>query len=173
MRKNYKQREQGPYVLANNRIKAETVRVSLPDGESKIMNKRDAINEARTLGLDLVLIAEKAEPPVCKIIELNKYLYNLKQKQKEQKKAARASIVETKEIRLGINIDTGDLNTKAKQAQKFIEKGNKISVVVVLRGRERGKLDMAKEVLNTFAELISAEYEQISTQQNRVMGKIK
>ena len=82
-------------------------------------------------------------------------------------------IYQTGNVRLGINIDTGDLNTKAKQAQKFIEKGNKISVVVVLRGRERGKLDMAKEVLNTFAELISAEYEQISTQQNRVMGKIK
>lgn len=173
MRKNYKQREQGPQILANNRIKAETVRVSMPDGESKIMSKRDAIYEARNQGLDLVLIAERADPPVCKIIELNKHLYSLKQKQKEQKKAARASQVETKEIRLGLNIDTGDLNTKAKQAEKFIAKGAKISVVIVLRGRERGKMDLAKELLNTFAEMISAEYEQISTQHNRVMGKIK
>lgn len=172
MRKNFKQRDQGPQVLANNRIKAETVRVSLPDGESKIMSKRDAIEEARNQGLDLVLIAERADPPVCKIIELNKYLYSLKQKEKEQKKAARASQVETKEIRLGLNIDTGDLNTKAKHAQKFLEKGAKLTVTIVLRGRERGKQDMAKELLNTFAEMIGIEYEQISAQGNRVMGRV-
>lgn len=173
MRKNYKQRDRGPQVLANNRIHAETVRVNFTDGQSKIMSKQDAINEARKQGLDLVLIAEKAEPPVCKIIELNKYLYGLKQKEKEQKKAARASQIETKEIRLGLNIDTGDLNTKAKQGQKFIEKGSRLIVTVVLRGRERGKQDLAKDLLNTFAELIGTEYEQISTQNNRVMGKFK
>tara|TARA_B100000035_G_C21036674_1_gene571375 strand:- start:198 stop:722 length:525 start_codon:yes stop_codon:yes gene_type:complete len=173
MRKNYKQRDRGPQVLANNKIQAERVRVNFADGESKIMNKRDAINEARNQGLDLVLIAEKADPPVCKIIELNKYLYGLKQKEKEQKKAARASQIETKEIRLGLNIDTGDLNTKAKQGIKFIEKGSRLIVTVVLRGRERGKQDLAKDLLNTFAELVGTEYEQISTQNNRVMGKFK
>ena len=173
MRKNYKQRDRGPQVFANNRIQADTVRVSLSDGESKIMSKRDAINEARNQGLDLVLIAERADPPVCKIIELNKHLYGLKQKEKEQKKAARASQVETKEIRLGLNIDTGDLNTKAKQADKFIAIGANVTVTVVLRGRERGKQDLARELLNTFAEQIGAEYEQISSQNNRVMGKIK
>ena len=110
----------------------------MPDGESKIMSKRDAIYEARNQGLDLVLIAERADPPVCKIIELNKHLYSLKQKQKEQKKNAR--FIETKEIRLGLNIDTGDLNTKAKQAEKRT-RCKKISVVIVLRGRERGKMD--------------------------------
>jgi len=173
MKKNYKQRDRGPIVLANNKIQAETVRVNFTDGESKIMSKRDAISEARSQGLDLVLIAEKAEPPVCKIIELNKYLYTLKQKEKEQKKAARASQIETKEIRLGLNIDTGDLNTKVKQGQKFLDKGSHLIVSVMLRGRERGKQDLAKDLLNTFAELVGTEYEQISSQHNRVMGKFK
>ena len=84
----------------------------------------------------------------------------------------RASQVETKEIRLGLNIDVGDLNTKAKHAQKFLEKGAKLTVTIVLRGRERGKQDMAKELLNTFAEMIGVEYEQISAQGNRVMGRV-
>ena len=173
MRKNYKQRDKGPQILANNRIQAEKVRVNFSNGESKIMSKQEAINQARHQGLDLVLIAERADPPVCKIIELNKYLYGLKQKEKEQKKAARASQIETKEIRLGLNIDKGDLNTKAKQGQKFLDKGSKVIVTVILRGRERGKQDLAKDLLNTFADLIGTEYEQISTQHNRVMGKFK
>ena len=90
-----------------------------------------------------------------------------------KKKAARESQTETKEIRLGLNIDTNDLNTKAKQAQKFISKGAKITVTIILRGRERGKQDLAKELLNTFVELVNAEYEHISSQGNRVMGRIK
>ena len=83
MRKNYKQRDKGPQILANNRIQAEKVRVNFSNGESKIMSKQEAINQARHQGLDLVLIAERADPPVCKIIELNKYLYGLKQKEKK------------------------------------------------------------------------------------------
>jgi translation initiation factor IF-3 len=138
-----------------------------------VLSLKDALGEAKSLFLDLVLIAEKADPPVCKIIDLNKHLYSLKQKEKLAKKKQRESVVETKEVRMGLNIDTHDLETKSKAARKFLDKNNKVTVTVVLRGRERGRQDLARELLNTFAHLLEVEYEQISSQNNRVSGKIQ
>lgn len=172
MKKNYRKRDLGPEVLSNNKITADTVRVTMLDGESKIMSKTDAIVAAKTHNLDLVLINAIAEPPVCKIVELSKHMYELKQRAKELQKKQRESIVENKEVRLGLNIDKHDIETKAKQAQKFIEKGAKLTVTVILRGRERGKQTLARDLLNTFAELIGVEYENISVQNNKVIGKI-
>lgn len=171
--KGYKQRNKEPFVISNERIRAKEVRVNFPDGESQVLSLKDALDEAKSLYLDLVLIAEKANPPVCKIIDLNKHLYSLKQKEKLAKKKQRESVVETKEIRMGLNIDSHDLETKAKAARKFLDKNNKVTVTVVLRGRERGRQDSARELLNTFAYLLEVEYEQISTQNNRVSGKIE
>jgi len=171
--KGYKQRTKGPFAIANERIRAKEVRVNFPDGESQILSLKDALDEAKSLYLDLVLIAEKADPPVCKIIDLNKHLYSLKQKEKLAKKKQRESVVETKEVRMGLNIDTHDLETKAKAARKFLDKNNKVTVTVVLRGRERGRQDLARELLNTFAGILEVEYEQISSQNNRVSGKIQ
>lgn len=171
-KKNFK-RNCGPFVIANERIRHNEVRVSFPDGTSQILSTKDAIKEAQNLYLDLVLIAEKANPPVCKITDLNKHLYSIKQKEKLAKKKQRESIVELKEVRMGLNIDTHDLNTKANMARKFLEKNNKVTVTIVLRGRERGRQDLAKELLNTFASILEVEYEQISTQNNRVSGKIQ
>jgi len=171
--KGYKQRTKGPFAIANERIRAKEVRVNFPDGESQVLSLKDALDEAKSLYLDLVLIAEKADPPVCKIIDLNKHLYSLKQKEKLAKKKQRESVVETKEVRMGLNIDTHDLETKAKAARKFLDKNNKVTVTVVLRGRERGRQDLARELLNTFAYLLEVEYEQISSQNNRVSGKIQ
>ena len=171
--KGYKQRNKGPFVISNERIRAKEVRVNFPDGESQVLSLKDALDEAKSLYLDLVLIAEKANPPVCKIIDLNKHLYSLKQKEKLAKKKQRESVVETKEVRMGLNIDTHDLETKAKAARKFLDKNNKVTVTVVLRGRERGRQDLARELLNTFASILEVEYEQISSQNNRVSGKIQ
>ena len=171
--KGYKQRTKGPFAITNERIRAKEVRVNFPDGESQVLSLKDALDEAKSLYLDLVLIAEKADPPVCKIIDLNKHLYSLKQKEKLAKKKQRESVVETKEVRMGLNIDTNDLETKAKAARKFLDKNNKVTVTVVLRGRERGRQDLARELLNTFAYLLEVEYEQISSQNNRVSGKIQ
>jgi len=169
----FKQRTKGPFVIANDRIKAKEVRVNFPDSESQVLSLKDALHEAQELNLDLVLIAEKADPPVCKIIDLNKHLYSLKQKEKLAKKKQRESVVETKEIRMGLNIDSHDLETKAKAARKFLDKNNKVTVTVVLRGRERGRQNLARELLNTFAHLLEVEYEQVSSQNNRVSGKIQ
>ena len=161
-----------PFVIANERIQHNEVRVSFPDGNSQILSIKDAIKEAQNVGLDLVLIAENAKPPVCKIIDLNKHLYSLKQKAKLAKKKQRESVIETKEIRMGLNIDTHDLETKANMARKFLDKSNKVTVTVILRGRERGRQNLAKELLITFAKILKVEYEQTSTHNNRVSGTI-
>jgi len=171
--KSFRNRNNNPFVIANERIRHKEVRVTLLDGESKIMSIQDARRSAEEAGLDLVLIADNALPPVCKITDLSKHIYAIKQKEKLAKRKQRESIVELKEIRMGLNIDKHDLETKASMARKFLDKNNKVTVTVVLKGRERGRQDAAKILLNTFAEVLDITYEQISTQNNRVSGNIK
>jgi translation initiation factor IF-3 len=99
-------------------------------------------------------------------------LYELKQKTKLAKKKQRESVVEIKEIRMGVNIDIHDLETKANAARKFLDKNNKLTVIVTMKGRERSRPESAKEVLNTFADKLGVKYEQVSVQSHRVTGKI-
>ena len=169
--RNFRRKELKPLYTANERIKFTEIRVSLPDGDSQVMSTKEALAKAKEMELDLVLIAEKAQPPVCRIISLNKHLYELKQKTKMAKKKQRESIVEVKEIRMGVNIDTHDLETKANMARKFLDKNNKLTVIVTMKGRERGRPESAKEVLNTFADKIGVKYEQVSVQSHRITGK--
>ena len=171
--KSFRNRNNNPFVIANERIRHKEVRVTLLDGESKIMSIQDARRSAEEAGLDLVLIADNALPPVCKITDLSKHIYAIKQKEKLAKRKQRESIVELKEIRMGLNIDTHDLETKAGMARKFLDKNNKVTITIVLKGRERGRQDAAKVLLNTFADILEVTYEQISTQNNRVSGNIK
>jgi len=114
------------------------------------MKKEEALAKAKELGLDLILITEKANPPVCKIIDYGKYLYQ----QKEKEKRARASQV--KGVRLRFNISIHDMETKAKQARKFLEAGNKVKIELILRGREKALTDYAKEKLEKFLELLKS-----------------
>ena len=170
--RNFKRRELKPLYTANERIRFPEIRVSLPDGDSQVMSTKEALAKAKELELDLILIAEKAQPPVCRITSLNKHLYELKQKTKLAKKKQRESIVEIKEIRMGVNIDIHDLETKANMARKFLDKNNKRTVIVTMKGRERSRPESAKEVLNTFADKLGVKYEQVSVQSHRVTGKI-
>jgi translation initiation factor IF-3 len=108
---------------------------------------REALRMAEDLGLDLVEISPTAIPPVCRVIEYKKFLYDLKKKQKEIK--AKAATVEMKEIRFGPNTDEHDLNFKLKHARKFIEEGHKVKAFVFFRGRtivfkERGEILLLK-----------------------------
>jgi len=171
--KSFKNRNNNPFVVANERIRHKEVRVTLLNGESKILSIRDALRAAEEAELDLVLIADNALPPVCKITDLSKHIYAIKQKEKLAKRKQRESVVELKEIRMGLNIDTHDLETKAGMARKFLDKNNKVTITIVLKGRERGRQDAAKILLNTFADILDITYEQISTQNNRVSGNIK
>ena len=103
--------------------------------------------------MDLVLIAPKAEPPVCRIIDYGKYRYEQLRREKEAKK--KQKIVEIKEIRLSPNIDINDIRTKANNARKFIEKGDKVKVALRFRGREMAHMQESKHHLDDFAEMLS------------------
>ena len=108
---------------------------------------------AREADLDLVKIAPKAQPPVCKIIDYGKYKYELARKEKEAKKKQKT--VEVKEVRLSPNIDTNDLNTKMNNAKKFIGKGNKVKVTLRFRGREMAHMQQSKHILDDFAQALA------------------
>lgn len=166
--KNPKQR-----IIANESIKAKDVRVIARNSESMVMPLTQALQQAKDQDLDLILINHKVNPPLCRIMETNKFLYEQKQKEKEAKKRQRENIVDQKEIRMGLNIDLHDLQTKANHAKRFLEQKAKVTVTVVLKGRERGRQDMARDLLNNFAELIEVEYETINSQNNRVIGRVK
>ena len=103
--------------------------------------------------LDLVLIAPSAKPPVCKIMDYGKYRFEMMKREKEAKKNQK--VVEIKEIRLGLNIDTHDFETKGNQAKKFLTSGNKVKVSIRFRGRELGHPELGTEIMNRFAEYCS------------------
>lgn len=154
-------------IIYNEAIRGNEVRI---DGE--IVDKKQALYEAQDKGLDLILINGKAQPPVCRIMELNKYLYEQKQREKEAKKKQRDAAVEQKEIRMGLNIDTGDIEVKCNTIRKMLEKKCKVTLTVTLRGRERGRADLAEDLLNKFAEKLGVTLEGFSRSGNRVSAKI-
>ena len=125
-----------------------------PDGaQLGIMSARDALNLAAEKNLDLVKIAPQAQPPVCKIIDYGKYRVEQAKRVKEAKKNQR--VVETKEIRLSLNIDTHDFETKQNHATRFLGEGNKVKVSIRFRGREFGHPEIGKEIMERFAEYCS------------------
>ena len=124
--------------MINEQIRDREVRVISEAGEQLgIMSAREAMKLAEEAQLDLVKIAPKAQPPVCKIIDYGKYKYELARKEKEARKKQKT--VEVKEVRLSPNIDTNDLNTKVNNAKKFLTKGNKVKVTLRFRGREMAR----------------------------------
>ena len=107
--------------MINEQIRDREVRLIGEDGQLVgIMSSRDAYKMAQDAGLDLVKIAPKAQPPVCKIVDYGKYRYEQARKEKEAKKKQKT--MEVKEVRLSPNIDANDLNTKINQARKFLER---------------------------------------------------
>jgi len=131
----------------NERIKAPVVRVVGENITPGIYNIKEALMLAENLELDLVEISPTANPPVCKVIDYKKFLYELKKKQKEIK--AKTAKIVVKEIRLGPQTDDHDFNFKLKHAQKFLQEGCKVKVEVFFRGRsivykEQGEIIMLK-----------------------------
>ena len=116
------------------------------------MSAKEALNIAEDAGLDLVKISPNAQPPVCKVMNYGKYKFEQIKKQKEARKNQK--VVELKEIWLSMTIDVGDLNVKAKQAQKFLAAGNKIKVSIRMRGRQNAHSDLGVEVMNKFYQII-------------------
>ncbi|MBI9036172.1 MAG: translation initiation factor IF-3 [Bacteroidales bacterium] len=139
----------------NEKITAPVVRVTGDKVESDIVNIKDALQMAREQELDLVEIAAAANPPVCRIIDYKKFLYEQKRKQKEIK--AKSAKVVVKEIRLGPNTDEHDFNFKLKHATKFLEDGAKVKVDVFFKGRSIIYKDQGEIQLLKFAQEL-AEY---------------
>jgi len=141
-----------PQNRINEAIRVPQVRVVDEKGlQLGIMDIIEAIKLARERGLDLVEITASVNPPVCKIIDYGKFLYQKEKKAKEQSKTHK---VEVKNIRLSFNIAQHDLEMKAAQAQKFLEGGDRARVEIVLRGREKAFAHLAKQKLETFKTFI-------------------
>lgn len=136
----------------NERIKAPVVRVVGENVETGIYSIKDALAIAQRLELDLVEISPTANPPVCKVTDYKKFLYELKKKQKEIK--AKSAKIVVKEIRLGPNTDEHDFNFKLKHAMKFLEDGAKVKVEVFFRGRSIVYKDQGEIKLLQFASLL-------------------
>ena len=137
--------------LINEDIREKEVRVIGADGEQLgIMATADALNKAIEADLDLVLIAPTATPPVCRIMDFGKYRFEQAKREKEARK--NQHVVDIKEVRLSLNIDTHDFNTKLNNAVKFIKHGDKVKVSIRFRGREMGHPEIGLETMNRFAE---------------------
>ncbi len=135
----------------NDEITAAEVRLIGKDGaQHGIVSGKDALNLAYSDDLDLVMIAPSATPPVCKIMDYSKYVYEQNKREKEARK--NQHVVETKEIRLSLNIDTHDFETKGGHALRFLKDGNKVKVSIRFRGREMGHPEIGIEIMNRFAE---------------------
>ena len=135
-RKNYFQRRTKPRgPKANDRIRAPQVQVIGSDGKNLgILATKEAISVAKQEGLDLIEISPNANPPVCKIIDVGKYKYDLQKKANKAKK--KQKIINLKEIKLRPVTEIHDYNFKIKNAQKFLTKGDKVKFTVQFRGRE-------------------------------------
>ena len=130
------------------------MRVVAADGEQLgIMSRDDALRMAEEKNLDLVCIAPKADPPVCKILDYGKFKYDQQKKEKEAKK--RQHVTQIKEIRLSTFIEDHDIMVKAKTGAKFLKEGNKLKVSLRFRGRERDYVARGQEVMERFAEAVS------------------
>ena len=163
-------------IISNNKITSPELRVIDSEGEPiGIMSRENALRRAENSELDLVLIVPNAEPPVAKIVSLNKYNYELKKREKQQAKNARASAIEVKEVKFRPGIGEHDLKIKMRQAQKFIDKGAKVKITIQMRGRENSK---ASDVLEHFISmlnenLVNFKYEQpLKLNGNRIIGMI-
>lgn len=138
-------------LQVNEEIRDKEVRLIGHDGcQFGIVPLAEALIKAQEASMDLVKIAPKATPPVCKIINYGKYKFERLKKEKESKKNRK--VVELKEIRLSVSIDIGDFNTKVNQAKRFISSGSKVKVTLRFKGREIGHTELGKKVLDDFSK---------------------
>ncbi|MFQ7063028.1 MAG: translation initiation factor IF-3 [[Clostridium] leptum] len=135
----------------NDEIRDKELRIIDTDGSQLgIMSASEALDKAAEKNLDLVKISPMAKPPVCKIMDYGKYRFEQAKREKEARK--NQHIVDIKEIRLSLNIDTHDFNTKLGHAKRFISEGDKVKVSIRFRGREMGHPELGYEIMRKFAD---------------------
>ena len=138
----------------NNEIQARELRVVDEEGRMLgVLSKMSALRLAEERELDLVEIAPQAQPPVCKIIDYGKFLYELQKKEKHQRKQQQQQLM--KELRFKWRIDTHDFNFKVRHARTFIEEGNKVKASIMFRGREITHQEYGKDLLERFVAALA------------------
>jgi len=137
----------------NLEIKAESVRVVDDEGaQLGVLTLADAVEKAQSKGLDLVLMAAKSDPPVCRIMDYGKYKYEQSKKANLAKK--RQHVMQIKEVKVRASTDTHDLDVKLKLVRKFLEQGNKVKVSLRFRGREMAHTDKGADQMKFVAEQV-------------------
>ena len=143
-------------LFINEQIRAKEVMVIGPNGEQLgIKSTKDAITLSTYAGFDLVMINPNGNPPVCKVMDYNKYKYQNKKKQKENIKKQREANLEMKEYRLSVAIDIHDFNTRVNNSSKYLQKGHRVKASIRFRGREMAHMQNSKHILVEFGEKLS------------------
>ena len=128
-----------------------------------VVTFQEALQKAQDIGLDLVEISPNTDPPVCKILDYGKYVYEKQKLEKKNKK--KQHVIHVKEIRVRPNTGDHDLLTKLARAKKFLEAGDKVKITVMYRGREMARQDMGIQTLNRVVEILD-DFAQIDKQAN-------
>ena len=134
----------------NDEIRSSKVRLIRPDEEHEIVSIERALEVAASFDLDLVEVAPNAKPPVCKVIDFGKFMYEKKKKEKEAKK--KQHTIQVKELRFRPNTDDHDLEFKTRHAREFLEGGDKVKATVKFRGRDMLYTEQGEELLNNLAD---------------------
>src|SRR6476620_11741172 len=148
--RNFPPRRQNRRENVNESIRAREVRAVFPDGTAEVMPTQAALRKAQDMGLDLVLVAPTAVPPVAKAVDFGHYQYEMKKKQHEAKK--KQHVVQVKELKFRPNTDDHDYDFKKNHAIRFLQEGNRVKAVVQFRGREIAHTDLGKKLLLRFAQ---------------------
>lgn len=142
-------------IRANERIRVAEVRLIDQNGKQVgVMATKDALLLAERSGLDLVEVAAEARPPVCRILDFSKYLYDMGKKEKEARK--KQKVIAVKEVKLSAKIGEHDYQTKLRNAFRFIERGDRVKLTMFFRGREITHLDIGKRIIQRFTDDLSS-----------------
>jgi translation initiation factor IF-3 len=152
--RNFPPRRQNRRENVNESIRVREVRAVFPDGTTEVMPTAVALRKAQELGLDLVLVAPTAVPPVAKAVDFGHYTYDQKKKQHDAKK--KQHVVQVKELKFRPNTDDHDYDFKMNHAIRFLAEGNRVKAVVQFRGREIAHADLGKKLLIRFAGDLAA-----------------
>jgi translation initiation factor IF-3 len=140
----------------NERIRAPELRVVTDEGEHLgILKTPEALRIAKEREIDLVVIQPKADPPVAKIIDFGKYKYEKEKEARQQK--TKSKTVEVKGVRLSPRIGQHDIDVRKEQAKRFLDKGDKVKVEIILRGREKRFGDLGKQVIEDFVRQLNED----------------
>src|SRR5215831_303026 len=148
--RNFPPRRQNRRENVNESIRVREVRAVFPDGSAEVMPTAAALRKAQDMGLDLVLIAPTAVPPVAKAVDFGHYQYEQKKKAHDAKK--KQHVVQVKELKFRPNTDDHDYDFKKNHAIRFLQEGNRVKAVVQFRGREIAHTDLGRKLLIRFAE---------------------